>query len=97
MAPVFCRPGKRNNGSFSSIKRFICLHLFVLLLCASVDGQDQFAARLSDAAIVLTQSGSYDPSIMSSTINGMFHLTGVCTDVVVRAYRIAQIDLQKSP
>lgn len=80
------------------MKRFICLHLFVLLLCAVVDGQDKFAARLSDAAIALTQSKvSYDPSyyVIDYPNGDVPSDRGVCTDVVIRAYRVLGIDLQK--
>jgi uncharacterized protein YijF (DUF1287 family) len=80
------------------MKRFICLHLFVLLLSAVVDGQDKFAARLSDAAIALTQSKvSYDPSyyVIDYPNGDVPSDRGVCTDVVIRAYRILGIDLQK--
>lgn len=66
--------------------------LFSLLL------QDTFQSRLSDAAISLTkQKVTYDPSYFVIPYpNGDVPADkGVCTDVVIRAFRKNGIDLQK--
>jgi len=77
----------------------ILLHIF-LAICALNNsfGQKSFTEQLSDAALELTkQKVAYDP--------GYFQLSypngdvppgkGVCTDVIIRAYRKLGIDLQK--
>lgn len=74
-------------------------HLFILLLLASAFcvGQD-FYSDLSNCASELTQNNViYDPSYFSiSYPNGdVPQEKGVCTDVVIRAYRKMGIDLQK--
>jgi uncharacterized protein len=61
-------------------------------------GQETFNIRLSDAALDLTkQKVIYDPSYFTiSYPNGDIPAgKGVCTDVVIRAYRKLGIDLQK--
>jgi uncharacterized protein len=61
-------------------------------------GQSDFSTRLADAAVELTsQAVSYDPGYYSlSYPNGDVPPDkGVCTDVVIRAYRKIGIDLQK--
>jgi uncharacterized protein len=73
--------------------------LFSFLLCTSavVQGQD-FAKQLSAAAISLTNDTvMYDPSYFRiSYPNGDVPADkGVCTDVVIRAYRKVGIDLQQ--
>lgn len=63
-----------------------------------VYGQADFYTKLSDAAIELTaQQVSYDPSYFALKYpNGDVPANkGVCTDVVIRAYRKVGIDLQK--
>lgn len=58
-----------------------------------------FYQRLSDAALSLTkQNVTYDPSYFSIPYpNGdVPENVGVCTDVVIRAYRKVGIDLQKN-
>lgn len=60
---------------------------------------DNFYVALSDAAITLTsQRVIYDPSYFSiSYPNGDVPADrGVCTDVVIRAYRKLGVDLQKN-
>ncbi|MCG2611360.1 DUF1287 domain-containing protein [Flavobacterium sp. SM15] len=60
--------------------------------------QDKFFIKLSDAALSLTkESVTYDPSYVSVKYpNGDVPKNkGVCTDVVIRAYRKLGIDLQK--
>jgi uncharacterized protein YijF (DUF1287 family) len=73
--------------------------LIFLVLCAnSLEAQDEFFKELSDAAIELThQQVQYDPQYFSIKYpNGDVPAgKGVCTDVIVRAYRKVGIDLQK--
>ncbi|HMN05579.1 MAG TPA: DUF1287 domain-containing protein [Flavobacteriales bacterium] len=70
---------------------------FALLACVGT-AQDDLASRLSDAALELTkQHVTYDPGYFSMPYpNGDVPSDrGVCTDVVIRAYRKLGIDLQK--
>lgn len=72
--------------------------LLVLLISFSAYGQDDFYSRLSNAAMNLTKDAvTYDPSYFSIPYpNGDVPKgKGVCTDVVIRAYRSLGIDLQK--
>jgi uncharacterized protein YijF (DUF1287 family) len=77
----------------------IAICLFVLLASnVCVFGQASFSKRLSDAAIELTkQKVVYDPAYFTIGYpNGDIPSNkGVCTDVVIRAYRKLGIDLQK--
>ena len=69
-----------------------------LLAINSVFGQADFHVQLADSAFTLTkQRVSYDPSyVRISYPNGDVPSNkGVCTDVVIRAYRKLGIDLQK--
>jgi hypothetical protein len=72
---------------------------FILILNFKGFGQSQKALQLSDAAIALTaQKVTYDPAYVRLAYpNGDVPAnTGVCTDVVIRAFRKAfKIDLQK--
>lgn len=71
---------------------------FVLALTVTGYTQNDFASKLSDAAITLTkQTVEYDPQYFSIPYpNGDVPAgKGVCTDVVIRAYRKVGIDLQK--
>lgn len=73
------------------------LLLFILSSITSI-AQHSFSQQLSDAALELThQEVVYDPSYFSiSYPNGDVPADkGVCTDVVIRAYRKLGIDLQK--
>jgi uncharacterized protein YijF (DUF1287 family) len=69
----------------------------LLFLCGFASGGD-FAKRLSDAALLLTEdsviyNGAYFKiSYPNGDVPPQF---GVCTDVVIRAYRKLGIDLQK--
>jgi len=73
-----------------------------LFLCVTLNrnfAQTNFSIRLSDAAIALTkQKVVYDPAYFKiSYPNGDVPSDkGVCTDVVIRAYRSLGIDLQKN-
>lgn len=75
--------------------------LFLVALSAFVLGQPaerEFGEKLSNAALGLTeQEVVYDPSYYSMDYPGgdVPAGRGVCTDVVIRAYRILDIDLQK--
>ncbi len=71
--------------------------LIILFLGSPVLGQDGFYHRLSEAAIQLTGDRvAYDPSYFSISypLGDVPADRGVCTDVVIRAYRKMQIDLQ---
>ena len=72
------------------------LLISLLFFCISSFGQN-FEEKLSKAAIELTaQRVTYDPSYFSIDYpNGdVPEDKGVCTDVVIRAYRKVGIDLQ---
>lgn len=78
------------------------IRLFAIsLLCLpllTVGQENSFAERLSAAAILLTHDEvQYDPAYFSIAYpNGdVPEGKGVCTDVVIRAYRKLGIDLQK--
>ena len=75
------------------------LSIISLLLIAELTfGQTDFHIQLADHAFALTkQRVQYDPSYMKiSYPNGDVPPDkGVCTDVIIRAYRKLEIDLQK--
>jgi uncharacterized protein len=61
-------------------------------------GQEDFFSRLSGAAIGLTKTKvTYDPAYFTMKYPGgdVPADKGVCTDVIIRAYRVLGIDLQK--
>lgn len=72
---------------------------FLIIFCANITfGQKSFFDSLSNAAIKLTeQQVTYDPTYFNIKYpNGDVPSNkGVCTDVVIRAYRKLNIDLQK--
>jgi uncharacterized protein YijF (DUF1287 family) len=71
---------------------------FFTLTLNSVSAQTSFYDRLADSALVLThQKVQYDPSYFRIEYpNGDVPPNkGVCTDVIIRAYRKLGIDLQK--
>lgn len=77
----------------------ICFLIFPLMFLASVASfaQSSFHHRLADSAFTLTfQDVRYDPAYFSLNYPGgdVPADRGVCTDVVVRAYRKMGIDLQ---
>lgn len=84
----------------AKMKRVIYI-LFLFGLTVSVYGQlqeNQFGTKLSGAALLLTQQEViYDPAYYSMEYPGgdVPAGRGVCSDVVIRAYRILDIDLQK--
>ncbi len=72
--------------------------LIFILLAINGFGQSDFYSQLADSAFELTkQKVVYDPSYFSIAYpNGdVPEGKGVCTDVVIRAYRKMGIDLQK--
>ncbi|MBW2960876.1 DUF1287 domain-containing protein [Mesonia aestuariivivens] len=74
------------------------LLFFIFFITQGLCGQQTFLEKLSAAAISLTkQEVSYDPSYFSIDYpNGDVPKDkGVCTDVIIRAYRKLDIDLQK--
>ncbi len=74
---------------------FSVCFLCVTGICAA---QDSYYKKLADSAFVLTtQRVKYDPAYFQLTYpNGDVPADkGVCTDVVIRAYRKLGIDLQK--
>jgi uncharacterized protein len=75
-------------------------HILALLLLtfSSAAGQTNFFERLADSAFTLTQQRvTYDPAYRTIAYpNGdVAPDKGVCTDVIIRAYRKLGIDLQK--
>ena len=69
-----------------------------LLLNSFTTSEKDFYEKLSDAALLLTKDEvTYDPAYIKITYpNGDVPKNkGVCTDVVIRAYRKLGIDLQK--
>ncbi len=77
--------------------------LFLILTASfaisySLPAQDDFFNRLSDAALKLTnQNVVYDPAYYSIPYPGgdIPENKGVCTDLIIRAYRQVGVDLQK--
>ena len=72
--------------------------LFIVLTTFHVALSQSFESKLSNAALELTkQAVTYDPSYFSIDYpNGDVPANkGVCTDVIIRAYRKLGLDLQK--
>lgn len=81
-----------------SIQQAITSILFVLFLRFSAAAQENFYHAFADSAFLLTkQNVVYDPSYFSIAYpNGDVPADkGVCTDVIIRAYRKFGIDLQQ--
>ncbi len=79
------------------MKTFLLQALFILSI-TYLHAQQNFELRLSDAAIELTkQKISYDPTYFTIDYpNGDIPAgKGVCSDLVIRAYRKMGIDLQQ--
>lgn len=77
--------------------KYFSIFIF-LFFVFTANAQNQFAQKLSDAALSLTKDKvTYDPSYVSIKYpNGDVAADkGVCTDVIIRAYRKLGIDLQK--
>jgi uncharacterized protein len=84
--------------SFHIIKQITLTITFLFALLNWTDGQTEYHDRLSDAALELTkQHVDYDPGYFTIAYpNGDIPIDkGVCTDVIIRAYRKLGIDLQK--
>lgn len=80
------------------INKFLLIYFLSFTLCAHSQSGDDFASKLSSVAISLTfDHVIYDPAYFRiSYPNGDIPSgKGVCTDVVIRAYRKLGIDLQK--
>jgi len=80
------------------MKRLQISFIFLFVTFSSVFGQENFYTRLADSAFILTkQRVQYDASYVRIPYpNGDVPAnTGVCTDVVIRAYRKLGVDLQK--
>jgi uncharacterized protein YijF (DUF1287 family) len=80
------------------MKKYPFVLLFLLSTHSFSVGQTSFSERLSNAALELTkQDVVYDPSYFGIDYpNGDVPANkGVCTDVVIRAYRKLGTDLQK--
>ncbi|MGX7668009.1 DUF1287 domain-containing protein [Flavobacterium pedocola] len=79
------------------MKLLYYLVIFLLFNSFIVSNMD-FYQKLSDAALTLTKDNvTYDPSYVTLKYPGgdVAKNKGVCTDVVIRAYRKLGIDLQK--
>lgn len=80
------------------MKKALLNILLLLWICNLALGQTHLSDKLSEAAIELTgQRVVYDPAYFSIDYpNGDIPAgKGVCTDVIIRAYRKLGIDLQK--
>jgi len=80
------------------MEKLILLLLLIVLLLFPAHGQRTFYSDLANSAIELTKDKvTYDPSYFSMPYpNGDVPKDkGVCTDVIIRAYRKQGIDLQK--
>lgn len=78
-------------------KIFVNIFFYILTISTAV-GQTSFYDRLADSTLTLTkQRVQYDPAYFRIDYpNGDVPANkGVCTDVVIRAYRKMGIDLQK--
>ena len=83
--------------SFGIKIKIACL-IFLLISISPLKGQNPFSLKLSDAALsIINRKVVYDPAYYSIPYpNGDLPPDrGVCTDVVIRAYRLLGIDLQK--
>ncbi len=80
------------------MKKTLLRFCLLVLTLNTVSAQSTFYDRLADSALVLTkQKVQYDPTYFKLDYpNGDVPADkGVCTDVVIRAYRKLGIDLQK--
>jgi uncharacterized protein YijF (DUF1287 family) len=88
----------RFNYGYSQMPNLLLAVCGLFFINLNVLAQETFPKKLSAAAIGLTkQKVSYDPSYFSIPYpNGDVPADkGVCTDVVIRAYRKLSIDLQR--
>jgi uncharacterized protein YijF (DUF1287 family) len=80
------------------MKQITLIFIFLSVVLNNSICQDSYRDRLSNAALELTmQFVDYDPSYFNIVYpNGDVPIDkGVCTDVIIRAYRKLGIDLQK--
>lgn len=80
------------------MKKAGILLLFLVLFLGSTVGQPSYYENLADSALTLTrQRVNYDPAyrVIAYPNGDVPANTGVCTDVVIRAYRKLGVDLQK--
>jgi uncharacterized protein YijF (DUF1287 family) len=78
--------------------RRCCMFIFFTCFLCNVKAQSNFGSTLADSAFVLTKTRVvYDPAYRSIPypMGDVPANTGVCTDVVIRAYRKLGIDLQQ--
>jgi uncharacterized protein len=86
------------NKGGKIFKLVVTFVIVFTLFNISADNKNDFYSKLNDAAILLTtKKVVYDPGYYKIDYpNGDIpDGKGVCTDVVIRAYRILGIDLQK--
>ncbi|UOE38312.1 DUF1287 domain-containing protein [Chryseobacterium oryzae] len=79
------------------MKKYFSFFIFLFVLFTA-NAQNPFAQKLSTSALALTKDKvTYDPSYITINYpNGDVAADkGVCTDVIIRAYRKLGIDLQK--
>jgi uncharacterized protein YijF (DUF1287 family) len=72
--------------------------LFVFLFCVFINAQNKFALQLSSSALsIVDNTIRYDPTyfVIKYPNGDVPSDKGVCTDVIIRAYRKLGIDLQK--
>ncbi|MCF8379699.1 MAG: DUF1287 domain-containing protein [Bacteroidales bacterium] len=80
------------------MKKILIFFICLLFISNFLYSQTEFQSRLSDSALSLTkQTVSYDPGYFQLDYpNGDVPADkGVCTDVIIRAYRKLGVDLQK--
>ena len=89
----------RNQMNRLCINRIISsIAIYVVCCLSKLNAQNAFQNRLADSAFTLTfQKVTYEPAyVVIPYPNGdVPKQTGVCSDVVIRAYRKLGIDLQK--
>lgn len=76
----------------------ITIFIILLYFCSATGAQNDFYGKLADSSLTLTEVNvSYDPAYYSIPypMGDVPAGKGVCTDVVIRAYRMFGIDLQK--
>jgi len=84
--------------SHYSMHRFAYAFIFLFVNASVGIAQSDFQLQLAEKALTLTEDNvTYDPSYFSMAYpNGDVPFDkGVCTDVVIRAYRKMDVDLQK--
>jgi uncharacterized protein len=80
------------------MKKALSIVFLLLLSYVIAAGQTSFFEKLADSALTLTlQTVFYDPDyrVIDYPLGDVPADRGVCTDVVIRAYRMLGIDLQK--